>query len=74
MCSQSKTINGVTYRPYGPLNEGLYKDPKVKYQIRMGPLVSGIVFIECIIQPVYIFGYNLYEPVGLKPVSDSSKH
>ena len=66
MCCQDKTINGVTYRPYGPLNEEKYKNPKIHYESRLGPTVTGIIFFECVVPTVYIFGYNFYEPICLE--------
>ena len=66
MCCQDKKINGVTYRPYGPLNEEKYKNPKIHYESRLGPTVSGVLFCYFIVPPIYIFGYNYYEPICLK--------
>lgn len=65
-CADNKTINGVTYRPYGLLNESTCKNDSVEYQISGEAFVVGIIFVELIVPPIYIFGYNFYEPVGLK--------
>lgn len=65
-CADNKTINGVTYRPYGFLNESTCKNDSVEYQISGEAFVAGIIFSELIVPPFYIFGYNFYEPVGLK--------
>ena len=65
-CADEKTINGVTYRPYGLLNESTCKNDSVMYEPSIWALCSGIIFCELIIPPVYIFGYNFWEPVGLK--------
>jgi len=65
-CAEDKTIDGVTYRPYGLLNEDTQKNPDINYEISGWAVCSGIVFSETIIVPVYTFGYNLWEPVSKK--------
>lgn len=65
-CADSKEINGVTYRPYGLLNESTCKNDSIQYEASGWAIVSGVVFVELIVPPIYVFGYNLYEPVGLK--------
>ena len=65
-CAQEKKINGVTYRPYGLLNANTCKNDSVEYQVSGWALFSGIFFIETIIVPIYDFGFNFWEPVGLK--------
>lgn len=63
-CADSKVIDGVKYRPYGLLNEDICKNDSIRYQISPWAVCSGIVFCEMIIPPIYVFGYNLYEPIG----------
>ena len=65
-CAEEKTIDGVTYRPYGLLNEKDCKNDKVLYEVSGWAVFSGVVFFELIVPPIYAFGYNLFEPVGLK--------
>lgn len=65
-CADNKTINGHTYRPYGLLNQETCKNDSVQYEISGWAVFSGIVFVECIAPSIYVFGYNLYEPVGMK--------
>lgn len=72
-CAEEKTINGVTYRPYGILNADTQKNPNIEYEVSGWAVFSGVVFVETIIVPVYTFGYNLWEPVGLKS-TDPSKN
>ena len=66
-CGSTKVINGVEYDTYGLLNEEDKKNPDIEYDVVWGNVFWGSVFIETIIVPVYCFGYDLYEPVGLKP-------
>lgn len=65
-CADEKTIDGVTYRPYGFMNESTCKNDSVQYEVSGEAVVAGIIFSECIVPPIYVFGYNLWEPVGLK--------
>ena len=72
-CADNKTINGITYRPYGLFNENSCKNDSVEYQIAGDAVFSGIFFAECLFIPtIYTFGYNLYEPVGLKNSNKST--
>ena len=65
-CADSKTIDGKEYRPYGLLNSDLYKNDSIQYHVSGWALFSGIIWIETVVVPVYVFGYNLWEPVGKK--------
>lgn len=65
-CADEKTIDGVTYRPYGLLNEGSCKNDSIEYEISGWAIGSGIIFSELIAPPIYTFGYNLWEPIGKK--------
>ena len=72
-CAQEKTIEGVTYRPYGLLNEDSQKNPNINYQVSPWAVVSGVVFFEMIVPPIYVFGFNLFEPVGKKATTPEEK-
>lgn len=65
-CAKSKVIDGINYRPYGFLNEEIYKDTSIVYEISGPAIVTSIIFCEIVIPPVYSIGYNLYEPVKKK--------
>jgi hypothetical protein len=56
----------VIATPYGIFNESSHKTPGVTYEISAGSVIIGIFFIETIIVPVYIIGWDLYEPVSLE--------
>lgn len=64
-CADDKTIGNVTYKPYGLANEETVKDVNVKYQLSAGSVICAIIFSETIIVPVYVIGWDLYEPVKL---------
>lgn len=65
-CADKKTINGVTYRPYGFLNESTCKNDSIQYEISGWAVVSSVIFCEMIVPPIYSVGFNLWQPIGLK--------
>lgn len=65
-CADEKTIDGITYRPYGLLNEDICKNDSIQYQVSGWAICSGVIFFELIVPPIYTFGYNLWEPIGKK--------
>ena len=65
-CADEKTINGVTYRPYGFFNESECKNDSIQYETSTEAVISGVIFFETIVCPIYTFGYNLYQPVAIK--------
>jgi hypothetical protein len=67
-CADSHTINGKEYKPYGVVNEQTVKSDDVTYEISMGSVFVAIAFSETVIMPVYVVGWDLYEPVAAKPV------
>ena len=72
-CADNKTINGITYRPYGLFNAETCKNDSIQYQVSGWAVFSGVVFFEVIAPPIYVFGYNLWEPVGLKKDYQTNK-
>ena len=62
-CADDKTIDGVTYRPYGLLNQGSCKNDSIYYEVSAPAAISGVLFSELFLIPtVYTYGYNLFEP------------
>ena len=49
--------------PYGWANYQTNKIEGVKYEINAPNMVLSLIFVETIIAPVLITGYNLFEPV-----------
>lgn len=62
-------INGTkvthVYQPFG-LFDSDKKNPNVRYEVSVGNVILGIIFIETIVVPVIVFGWYLWEPVGPK--------
>lgn len=73
-CSQNKTFkNGLTAEPYGLVNKDEIQLDTVVYEINTSDVLYGIIFCETVIVPIYIVGWDLYEPVRLKNEQDLTK-
>ncbi len=66
-CGNDKTIDGKHYDTYGLANSDSHKDPKILYEISAGSVIWAIILSETIIVPVYIIGWDLYQPVKALP-------
>lgn len=63
----SLTTNGKTYADYGILNQHQNYDPGVRYEPNWSNIVVGVLFFELLfLPPIYVFGFHLMQPVGLK--------
>jgi len=72
-CAENKTFsvkteNGelktIKVEPYGLANKETKIDG-VEYQICVGNVLLDVVFSETLIIPIYLIGWELYEPVKL---------
>ena len=62
-CNNTKTIAGHTYDTYGVMNQDENKNPNIKYEVSIGSVIVGVIFSESIIIPLYIIGWDLFQPV-----------
>ena len=67
-CAESKKFRKqdgsvFTAKPYGWANYQTNKIEGVKYEINAPNMVLSLIFVETMIAPVLITGYNLFEPV-----------
>ena len=66
-CAENKTfeIKGqkTEIKPYGLLNPE-QKNDSIIYQISPGNLLCSVVFSETIVVPIYLFGWQFYEPTS----------
>ena len=67
-CAESKKFRKqdgsvFTAEPYGWANYQTNKIEGVKYKINAPNMVLSLIFVETMIAPVLITGYNLFEPV-----------
>lgn len=69
-CASSKTFNidgeRVTVKPYGWANSEARKDDRVVYQVSAGNVIWSIIGVETIFLPVWLTGWQLFEPVKVK--------
>lgn len=65
-CADKKTINGITYEPYGIANMETKKVDSVVYEIPAANWIVGVICCPSILIPGYIIGWDLFEPVSLK--------
>lgn len=65
-CGNDKVINNKTYEVYGLANEDAYKDPAVVYEMSAGSVICAVIFFETVIVPIYVIGWDLYQPVRAK--------
>lgn len=61
-CAEDKVIDGHKYEAYGLFNPEVRVD-SIQYKVSPGSVICGILFVETVVAPVYIFGWKLYEPV-----------
>ena len=65
-CGNDMTIGGQHYDTFGIANEDAYRDPKIVYEISAGSVIWAILLSETIVFPVYIIGWDLWQPVRAK--------
>jgi hypothetical protein len=63
------TIEGkqVTVEPYGWANQEAQYNDKVIYQVNAGNIFWDVVLIETAVVPIWLTGWQFYEPVKVKP-------
>jgi hypothetical protein len=66
-CADNKNIEGQTYQPYGIINKDTIASPNVNYEISGGSVIAAVIFSETVVVPIYVVGWDLWEPVCVKP-------
>jgi hypothetical protein len=70
-CAQSKvlTIQGqpTVVKPYGWANAKVRKNENVIYEVNAGNIVWSILGVQTVALPVWLTGWQLFEPVDVKP-------
>ena len=76
-CANSKKFDTPTStfvaNPYGPADETAQKNDQVVYQVSAGNVVCSIIFCETVVVPIWLIGWDLYEPVRLKTPAEQKK-
>lgn len=69
-CASSKTfqIDGkeVEVKPYGWANKEASYNNNVIYEVSLGNAIWSVIGFETIILPIWLTGWQLFEPVKLK--------
>jgi hypothetical protein len=69
-CASSKTfqIDGqdVNVKPYGWANKEARYNDKVVYEVSLGNVIWSAIGFETIVLPIWLTGWQLFEPVKLK--------
>jgi hypothetical protein len=69
-CGNDQTIDNKHYQTFGVANQDAYRDPNIVYEISAGSVIWGIILCETIVVPVYIIGWDLWQPVRkVTPIS-----
>jgi hypothetical protein len=68
-CDNDKVIDGKHYETFGVANEETHRDPNIQYELSASSVIWAIILCETIVVPVYIIGWDLYQPVKAKVVS-----
>lgn len=66
-CGNDKTIDGRHYDTFGIANETSTRDPKILYEVSAGSVICAIIFSETLIVPIYVIGWDLWQPVKAYP-------
>lgn len=66
-CADSKVINHRLYEPYGWVDYQAVKSEDIIYKANVGNIVWSILLSETIIVPIWLTGWQLYEPIEAKP-------
>lgn len=65
--SQDFQVNGqvINAKPYGWANRDSRKIEGVVYEVNGGNIVWDIILCETIVVPIWLTGWQLYEPVAI---------
>lgn len=77
-CAENKTFtknDGTTFtaEPYGWANYQSKKIEGVVYECCFGNVIWGIIGAETIVIPVWLSGWELYQPVNYEEVTNNNK-
>jgi hypothetical protein len=69
-CADSKelVVDGkkITVEPYGWADADVNKIEGVEYQVNFGNVVWSVIGVETVIVPIWLTGWELFEPVKVK--------
>lgn len=69
-CADEKTLtlNGrnKTFEPYGWADYEELKNDSIYYKVNIGNIVCDVILIETVAIPIWLTGWQLYEPIKVK--------
>lgn len=65
-CGTSIKTDHITYETYGLLNSEKFKHDDMCYSASVGSVILGVLLIETVVAPIYIFGFDVMEPTHIK--------
>ena len=65
-CGGSIRVNNVKYRTYGVLNRADEREEFIEYKPIWGNIALGAAFFWTYFAPIYFYGFDMMEPVGVK--------
>lgn len=65
-CGNDKVINGKDYQTFGVANQESQRDPSILYEVSAGSVIWAVILSETIVVPVYVIGWDLWQPVRVK--------
>ena len=69
-CGNDLSIDNKVYPTYGVANMETHKDPTILYEISPVSVIVAIIFSETLIVPVYVIGWDLWQPVRKRESAD----
>ncbi len=58
---------------YGLFNQDVHKNDRVVYEVSAGSVIFSIILCETVVVPVYLIGFDLYQPVKVKEAAPIKK-
>lgn len=72
-CSGSGIVGAHRYSAYGVINQDQNKNPNIIYRVSVWNCILGVVFIETIVVPIVVVGWQLFVPDKTAGSTDPSK-
>lgn len=62
-CNNYLRDNGKEVSVYGFFNQEARQNKNYVYEVSAGSVICGILFCQTIIVPIYVIGWDLFQPV-----------
>lgn len=62
-CAHDKLINNQVVKTYGWADYQVNKNDSVTYKVSVGNVLWSILLSETVVVPVYLTGWELFEPI-----------